>query len=96
MTNEARIAKDLLRLAKIIAATGENENGNAAKKDDEEDKAIQEIKNAFKNPKPFFDWLNANKTTTIKEVFNENTLSGAMKIRHLFSMIISKFPKGDK
>ena len=67
MTNEARIAKDLLRLAKIIAAVDEKKNDQEEK----EKKQINEIVMALKDQKmEISDFISKNKIQKLGKVFS--------------------------
>lgn len=64
MNENVRIAKELVRLAKMIAAAGEEEHGNSTSLG-EVKKGIKD--NIVKNPQGFMQWLSKNRTMKVKD-----------------------------
>lgn len=91
MTNEARIAKDLLRLAKMIAAVDEKKNDQEEK----EKQQITEIVKALKDQKmEIYAFITKNKMQKLGKVFGSNVQS--MTVLEFFSKFVKTTEPKDK
>ena len=81
MNENVRIAKELVRLAKMIAATGEEKENSSFTQT-----AKNMRDNIVKNWQEFLPWLRKNKTMKVKDYTNLNST-----IAQMFESIMDEF-----
>ena len=83
MDENTRVAKELVRLAKLIAAADDND---VEEPNEEEKLKINDIVKALKLA-PFKKWLSKNKSKTIRQVLGA---VASMNIVEFFSLVVNK------
>ena len=83
MDENTRVAKELVRIAKLIAAADQN---NKDELSDDEKLKINDIVKALRLA-PFKKWLSKNKSKTIRQVLGA---VASMNIVEFFSLVVNK------